>query len=265
MFNLEGKVALVIGGRGRLGQSFCDGLLSHGADVIVADLASNLPIQDKKPIEHYDIDVTDPGSIDVVLEKVINKHKKIDILVYSVTGKTEDSYKPFTEVSLQGWRKIMDIELEGLFLMAQKVGKHMEQQGFGSMIFISSIYGVVANDHRIYEGSNLDAVYSSGNTNAKKICSPAVYNVVKAGVISLSKYLSAYWGDIGIRVNCISPGGISHPDENEDFVEKYSQKVPLGRKAGLNEMNGALVYLASDASSYVTGHNLVVDGGWTVW
>ena len=112
---------------------------------------------------------------------------------------------------------------------------------------------------------NIDAAYSSGSTNTKKICSPAVYNVVKAGVISLSKYWPAYWGDIGIRVNCISPGGISHPDENEAFVEKYSQKVPLGRKAGLNEMNGALVYLASDASSYVTGHNLVVDGGWTVW
>lgn len=267
MFCLNGKNVLIIGGRGRLGASFCRALAQNGAYVISADLSNNQHKEEQiyKNIEQKNVDVTNELSISQLISEIYENHKKIDVFIYSVTSKTDDSYQPYTDVSISGWRKIIAIELDGLFLLSQKIGKIMEKQGFGSMIFISSIYGIVGNDHSIYEGSNLSDVYNPVGVASKKICSPAVYNVVKSGVISLSRYLSTYWGSIGIRVNCISPGGIHHPDENTEFVKKYSKKVPLGRKARLDEINGALLYLASDASSYVTGHNLVVDGGWTAW
>jgi len=134
------------------------------------------------------------------------------------------------------------------------------------MIFLSSIYGIVGNDQHIYEGSNLHELYLGDNTSeTKQIYSHPVYAAAKGGVISLTRFLAAYWGDNNIRVNCISPGGLAHPGENEEFLKRYSARVPLGRKAGLDDVSGAVVYLASDASAYVTGHNLVVDGGWTAW
>lgn len=267
MFEVKEKIVLVVGGRGRLGASFCDCLSEQGAKVVSADLPCDEAIvgPDNRPIEQLDVDVTDAASIENLVETVVAKYGGIDVFVYSVTSKTDDSYKPFTEVSIKGWQKIINIELDGLFLLTQQIGRIMEKQNSGSMIFISSIYGIVGNDHRIYEGSNLGSVYNPSGDNPTRIASPAVYNVVKAGVISLTRYLAAYWGESGIRVNCISPGGIHHPSENEEFVKRYSSKVPMGRKAELNEVNGSVLYLASDAASYVTGHNLVVDGGWTIW
>lgn len=265
MFSLDGKSVLLVGGRGRLGASFCQTLVESGAYVICADLPGGDTPSHNDQIQHVDIDVTCPESIQKTVSDIAQSRRPIDIFIYSVTAKTPDSYARFTDVSLAGWKKIINIELDGLFLLSQEVGKVMESQASGAMIFISSIYGLVANDHRLYENSNLDSVYGKGEQGVTKAFSPAVYNVVKAGVISLARYLSAYWGEIGIRVNTISPGGIHHPDENEAFVKKYSDRVPLRRKAKLNEIDGALLYLASDAASYVTGHNLVVDGGWTIW
>ena len=131
---------------------------------------------------------------------------------------------------------------------------------------MSSIYGVVGNDQRIYEGSNLDNLYTNqSNTSDKKIYSHSVYPVVKGGIISLTRYLAAYWGESNIRVNAISPGGIYHEGENEVFLKKYSEKVPLGRKANINEISSSVVYLSSDEASYITGQNLIIDGGWTAW
>ncbi len=124
---------------------------------------------------------------------------------------------------------------------------------------------MVGNDQRIYEGANLDNLYADSDSTPKQIYSHSVYPVVKGALISLARYLAAYWGHLNIRVNCISPGGVKHEGENEAFVKKYSEKVPLGRKAEVSEISGAVVYLASDGSSYVTGQNLIVDGGWTAW
>ena len=173
---------------------------------------------------------------------------------------------PFTECSLAGWQTLLRVELDGLFLAAQQVGRVMESAGRGSMIFLASMYGIVGNDQRIYKGANLPELYAGvGGDRPKRIYSHAVYAAAKGAVISLTRFLAAYWGEHGIRVNCISPGGVAHPGESEEFVRRYSERVPLGRKAGLDEISGAVVYLASEASSYVTGHNLVVDGGWTAW
>jgi NAD(P)-dependent dehydrogenase (short-subunit alcohol dehydrogenase family) len=141
----------------------------------------------------------------------------------------------------------------------------MRKKKSGSIINISSIYGIVGNDQSIYEGSNLHEVYAKDSPNIKQVYSHGVYNAAKGGLNAFTRYLAAYYGKDNIRVNTITPGGIYNENENEVFLKKYSSKVPLGRKAYRDEMNGALIYLASDASKYVTGHNLIVDGGYTIW
>lgn len=266
------KKVLVIGGRGYLGRDFCQKLRSQNADVISADLPAASKAASKaafnsefEDIEQMDVDVTNRDSVVALIQSVLDKYGRIDTLVYSVTAKPHDFYAPFTECSLEGWQSVIHAELDGLFLVAQEVGRAMEKEQQGNMILISSIYGVVGNDQRIYEGSNLAGLYSDQKEGVKQIYSHSVYPVVKGGVISLTRYLAAYWGDKNIRVNCVSPGGVYHEGENDVFLKKYSEKVPLGRKAEVNEISGAVVFLASDEAGYVTGQNLIVDGGWTAW
>lgn len=274
MFDLKDKVILVIGGRGYLGNDFCYHLNKQNANVISADLKtsslaskkSNIKINQNKILQ-LNIDVKNEKSISRVIEKVVNKYGKIDVLIYSVTTKPLDFYYPYTECSLKGWKDILNTELDGLFLVTQKVGKLMEKQKKGNIILLSSIYGVVGNDQRIYKNSNLDSIYIMKNAKnkTKQIYSHAAYPTVKGGVISLTRYLAAYWGSKNIRVNCVSPGGLDHNNENSDFKKNYSDKVPLGRKGALNEISPAIVFLSSDESSYLTGQNLIIDGGFTAW
>ena len=183
-----------------------------------------------------------------------------------MTTKPADFYKAFCDCSLEGWQAILRAELDGAFLMTQQVGRAMEAVGRGSVIFLSSIYGLVGNDQRIYQDANLQALYvGSPSESSTRLYSHAAYPAAKGAIISLTRFLAAYWGQKGIRVNCVSPGGLAHPGESNAFVNQYASRVPLGRKGDPTEVVGAVVYLASDASSYVTGHNLVVDGGWTAW
>ena len=180
--------------------------------------------------------------------------------------KGDDFYLPFEEVSLEGWEVGLLGNLTIPFLTIQTFIPTMKKNKSGSIINIASHYGLVGNDQSIYEGANLNKVYTKGDKeNKTRIYSHGVYNAAKGGLINFTRYLSAYYGKYNIRVNCISPGGIYNKDENEIFLEKYAKKVPLGRKAKPCEINGALILLASDASSYITGHNLVVDGGYTIW
>jgi NAD(P)-dependent dehydrogenase (short-subunit alcohol dehydrogenase family) len=272
-FDLSNKVALVVGGRGLLGSRFTTALSECGAKVYAADLpepsraAKQDPARtDGSGVSQRTVDVSDPASVRSLVEGVVAEASRIDILIYSVTTKPDDVYKPFTECSLEGWQQLMRAELDGLFLVTQHVGRAMEAAGGGSIILMGSIYGVVGNDQRVYEGSNLPQLYAGGGAGqATRVHSHAGYAAAKGAVIALTRFLGAYWGKMGIRVNCISPGGAAHPGEDEEFVRRYAERVPLGRKAGLDEISGAIIYLASDASSYVTGHNLVVDGGWTAW
>jgi len=271
-FSLKDQVALVVGGRGLLGRRFCAALAESAATVYAADLgvtsraaAAEPAARAPKGVLQRTVDATKPESVRHLIDEIVAERSKLDILVYSVTAKPHDFYLPFTECSLEGWQQLLRAELDGLFVVAQQAGRVMERAKHGSMIFLSSIYGVVGNDQRIYEGSNLAQLYAGTGNGPKRAYSHAGYAAAKGGVIALTKFLAAYWGRHGIRVNCISPGGIGHPGENEAFVSRYNQRVPLGRKAGLDDVSGAVVYLASPASSYVTGHNLVVDGGWTIW
>jgi len=272
MFELDEKVVLVVGGRGYLGRNFCHYLHKQNAIVISADLnivskaASKSEDQYKSDdVIQVDIDVTDKESIANVICGVIEKFGRIDVLLFSVTAKPKDFYLPYTECSLEGWQSVIHAELDGVFLLTQEVGRVMEEQKCGSIILMSSIYGVVGNDQRIYEGANLHSLYADHSTDLQQLFSHSVYPVVKGGLISLARYLAAYWGSSNIRVNCISPGGVVHEGENAEFVKKYSAKVPLGRKAEVKEISSAVVYLSYDESSYVTGQNIIIDGGWTAW
>lgn len=267
LFDLRGKVAVVTGGAGILGRHFCAGLAEFGAHVAVVDLQAEKAQELAQALSGrygvkacgYGCDVSDPVSVQTMVESVAAEFGEINILHNNAAGKSDDLdafFAPFEEYSLDQWRKIMAVNLDGMFLVAQAIGKQMVAQGKGgSIIQTASIYGVMAPDHRIYEGS-----FYLG----RQINTPAVYTASKAAVIGLTKHLATYWADKGIRVNTLTPGG-TESGQNDEFKKRYSARIPLGRMADAPEMVGALLYLASDASSYVTGQNIIVDGGLNCW
>jgi len=262
-FRLDGKVALVTGGAGILGQKFCAGLVQAGASVAVVDLdleaAQTAAASLGRTAEGFGCNVADPQSVQTCVAAVIVRFGAIDILLNNAATKSRDVrafFAPFEDYSLDTWREVMAVNIDGMFLMVQAVGKHMVARGHGgAVIQTASIYGLVGPDSRIYEGSD----YLGGPINT-----PAVYAASKAAVVGLTKWLATHWAKSGIRVNCLVPGGVSS-GQNGVFSERYSERVPMGRMAQADEMVPALLYLASDASSYVTGQVLAVDGGWTAW
>ena len=266
MFSLEGKVAVVTGACGILGKEFCAGLADQGANLAIVDLdeestsAFARHIADVFKVETLPVvcDVSSVDQVNYAIEKIVHRFGKIDILHNNAASKSNDLnqfFAKYEEYSLDEWQKIMSVNLDGMFLMSQACGKIMAEGTGGSIIQTSSIYGVVAPDQRIYTGSEY---------NGRPINTPAVYSVSKAGVVGLTKYLASYWADKSIRVNTLTPGG-NQSGQNEEFVNKYSQRVPMRRMGAPHEMVGALLFLSSDASSYITGQNVIVDGGLSVW
>lgn len=261
-FRLDGKTALVTGAAGILGRKFVRGLADAGAQVAVVDLdlsaASAVAAEVGSSAAGFACDVADPASVQACVEAVCERFGRIDVLHNNAATKTADPrrfFAPFEDYPLDTWREVMAVNIDGMFLMAQAVGRRMLAQGGGSIVQTASIYGLVGPDARIYEGSD----YLGGPINT-----PAVYAASKAAVVGLTKWLATHWAKDGIRVNCLVPGGVSS-GQNSAFSVKYSSRVPLGRMARDDEMVPALLYLASDASSYVTGQVLAVDGGWTAW
>jgi NAD(P)-dependent dehydrogenase (short-subunit alcohol dehydrogenase family) len=262
-FDLTGRTAIVTGGAGILGKGFCQVLADHGARVAVLDVDRASAQETVDVIKHDAIaiacDVSSARSVAEAVAEVVSAFGRIDILHNNAATKTAnlaDFFTSFEDYQLETWREVMGVNIDGMFLMAQAVGKQMIAQGRGgSIIQTASIYGVVAPDQRIYEGSQY---------LGRPINTPAVYAASKAAVVGLTRYLAAYWGAQGIRVNTLTPGGVES-GQNDVFSRKYSARVPLGRMARADEMQSALLFLASDASSYVTGQNLVIDGGLTCW
>lgn len=262
-FRLDGKIALVTGGAGILGRQFCAGLAQAGASVAVVDLdqasADDCARALGPQAAGFACNVADPSSVSACVAAVLARFGAIDILHNNAATKSDDVRKfftPFEDYALDTWRQVMAVNIDGMFLMAQAVGKHMLKRGLGgTVIQTASIYGLVGPDNRVYEGSD----YLGGEINT-----PAAYAASKAAVVGLTRWLSTNWAKQGIRVNCLVPGGVSS-GQNSTFAERYSDRVPMGRMARADEMVPALLYLASDASSYVTGQVLAVDGGWTTW
>ncbi len=267
LFDLTGKTAVVTGAVGILGQRFCRGLAEFGARVAVVDLdasrctafASELERDYGAPAMGIACDVSDPASVSEMVKGVVGRFGPIHILHNNAASKSSDLDAFFAsteDYSLQEWRKIMAVNIDGMFLVAQAIGGHMQKHaGGGSIIQTASIYGMLGSDKRIYEGS-----FYLG----RQISNPAVYAASKAAVVGLTRYLATNWGDAGVRVNALVPGGVES-GQNDTFKARYSARVPLGRMAQADEMVGALVFLASSASSYVTGQCLVVDGGLSAW
>ena len=267
MFSLMGKNVILTGGMGILGKIFVEAFLDQGANIAIVDRDQNeinsyvsfLSTKYQAKIMGYECDISLEHQVEKLIKDITDDFQKIHILHNNAATKSSDLnnfFAPFEEYPLKTWKEIMAVNIDGMFLMAKHVGRHMvEKKIGGSIIQTASIYGVCAPDQRIYEGSEY---------LGQKINTPAVYSVSKAAVIGLTQYLSAYWGDKGIRVNTLTPGGIES-GQNSTFVEKYSNRVPMHRMGKPRELVGALIYLASDASSYVTGQNIIIDGGLSVW
>lgn len=259
----DGEVALVTGGAGILGQRFCAGLAAAGAQVAVVDLveeaASTVAAEIGAGAAGFACDVADPQSVESCVYAVMKRFGRIDVLVNNAATKTKDPrdfFTPFESYRLEVWREIMSVNIDGMFLMAQAAGREMLAAGRGGRVVqTASIYGLVGPDARIYEGSD----YLGGAINT-----PAVYSASKAAVVGLTRWLATHWAADGIRVNCLVPGGVSS-GQNSVFSDLYSARVPLGRMARAEEMVPPMLFLASRASSYVTGHVLAADGGWTAW
>jgi len=257
IFNLSNKVIILTGAAGLLGTEYAHGLSQAGANVVLADLnfdkckKLSLNLNKKYNVNSFPIklDVTKINSINTMIKAVIKKFSKIDILInnaiFSEAGYTKIKFENY---DLDIWKKGLNVNLSGIFLCCQQIGKIMKKQKNGNIINISSIYGIGAPDQRIY-----------GNT---KIIKSALYSVTKSGVLNFTRYLASYWRQDGIRVNTLSLGGVEE-NQNIIFKKNYSNKTMIGRMAKKDEYIGALIFLSSNASSYMTGSNLVIDGGWT--
>jgi NAD(P)-dependent dehydrogenase (short-subunit alcohol dehydrogenase family) len=266
-FDLTGRAAVVTGGAGLLGSEFCRTLAEAGASVVVADLdgeAADRVVSamqsDGLKAAAQRVDVTQEESTKALAASTVDRFGRLDILVNSAAldpkfdaRHASRAANAFEDFPLQAWEQALSVNLTGLFLCCQAAVVPMLAQGHGVIINICSTYGLVGPDQRIYQRDGEPPRFK-----------PVYYTVTKAGVLGLTRYLATYYAGKNIRVNALTPGGVFN-DHDETFVKNYSARTVLGRMAHRDEMNGGLLFLASDASSYMTGSNLVVDGGWTAW
>jgi NAD(P)-dependent dehydrogenase (short-subunit alcohol dehydrogenase family) len=267
-FYLTGKVALVTGGVGLLGTEFCRTLAQAGASVAIVDL-NGVAAQKAEKILSSDgfkalavpTDITNPESVTEMRNTILAKFGRLDVVVNSAA--LDPKFDPdhivpgssgaFEDYPLAAWRQALDVNLTGMFLVCQAAVQPMLAQGGGVIINICSTYGIGGPDQRLYQREGQPPRYK-----------PVYYSVTKAGVLGMTKYLATYYAGKNLRVNSLTPGGV-YNGHDEEFVKEYSARTVLGRMADKDELNGALLFLASDASTYMTGSNLVVDGGWSAW
>jgi len=265
-FLLHERVALVTGALGLLGRQHCDALAEAGAAVVVSDLdghsaeamATELSRHRRVPALGIALDVTNPDSLRESRDAVVRKFGRLDVLVNNagVNDRVEagEGRWPFEEYPLKEWNRLMAVNATGTFLACQVFGSAMAEAGSGSIVNVASTYGLVAPDPSLYRRADgVPAFFKS----------PA-YPASKGAVIALTRYLAAHWGEAGVRVNALCPGGVQN-GQDEEFRQNYSRKTPLGRLACPSDYRGALVFLSSRASAYMTGACLVVDGGFTAW
>ena len=241
---LEKKIIIITGGNGLLGSAIIEKLIADRAFVI------NLDINHKtnENLSNIECDITDQESVDTSLNLIIDKYKKIDGLVNNAYPRTQDWSNKFEDIKLDSWKKNIDWQLNSYFYISQQVAMQMTKQKSGSIVNIASIYGSVGPDFTIYLGTNMTM--------------PAGYAAIKGGLINLTRYMASYFGPDKIRINSVSPGGI-FDNQNINFVENYEKKVPLRRMGTPQDIAPSVSFLLSDESKYITGQDLIVDGGWT--
>lgn len=264
LFDIKDKVIAIIGSTGILGSRYVEFLCHQAAKVIVGDVNYDrcLELSDKMTKQGFSatplfVDNTDEESIVNFYKKILELHGKIDAVINNAQIKPDGFYASFENYTKETLNKVMDGNLVGVTISCREAGKIFLDQGYGVIINVASIYGIVGADQRLYDG--VENIYYPN----EPFSSPVSYAISKAGVVQLTKYLASYYREKNIRVNCLTPGGVF--DNHDDrFNSQYSYRTLLGRMADKDEYNAAILYLLSDASSYVTGFNLVVDGGWSV-
>lgn len=270
LFSVEGKIAVVTGGFGQIGAEFVKALHSRGARVAVTsrsavdDPAKRLGIADADGrLLAVPMDIADQASVDRGFDEIVEAWGVPTILVNNAGIDTQPSAPPevsgpFEHFPAEIFREVVDTNLVGTFLVTQAAGRRMREAGLeGSIINIGSIYGMVSPIQDIY-------AYKAEDTGIPFI-KPVAYSAAKSGIYNLTRYCATYWGRVGIRVNTLTPSGVRRDTQDAKFQANYTARMPIGRMAEADEYNGALIFLASDASRYMTGSNLVVDGGWTAW
>jgi NAD(P)-dependent dehydrogenase (short-subunit alcohol dehydrogenase family) len=268
MFDLKNKIVVVTGAGGFLGSYFCETLISFGANVVAIDIDKKSLNNLKRSIKNSKLNlnkiflikcnILNESEIIKSTKKIIKKYKKIDVLINNATyraNKLKNFYKPFEDFNLKDWSQISRLNNDGTFLITKHISKQMIKKRSGSIIQIGSIYSHVAPNFEIYKDS-----FFKGN----KINSPAVYSVNKFGLYGFTKYLSSYLGKYNIRVNCLSPGGIEQ-GHTLKFKKNYSSNVPLNRMGKIDDLKGMIILLSSSESSFITGQNILIDGGLSCW
>jgi NAD(P)-dependent dehydrogenase (short-subunit alcohol dehydrogenase family) len=263
-FRVEGKVVVVTGGCGQLGRQFTRALIEAGARVAVFDVApsdvSGLAEADHDKVLMVDADVTSRNSLEAGLGAIITKWGVPDALINnagldSPPDAPIEETGPFESYPESSWDKVMEVNTKGVFLCCQVIGGAMAQAGRGSIVNIGSIYGLISPDQRIYDYRR---------AKGEPFFKPVAYSASKSSLLNLTRYLATYWASRKVRVNTLTLAGVFN-NQDQQFLESYTARVPLGRMAEPNEYNGAIIFLVSDASSYMTGANMVIDGGWTAW
>ena len=250
LFNLKGKVVIVTGANGQLGRTICNAFKEAGSKVIGIDVAIDNNIIDD--VEYFKVNITKKDDIYDAFMKIITRYKTFDVLINNAGAST---FEPFEVRLEENFDLVMDVNLKGSFFCIQSYINLFDEFGFkkGSIINVASMYGIISPDFRIYT--------DCGRNNSE------IYGATKAGIIQMTKYFAVHLADRNVRVNAISPGGIFNPKnpQGDDFIKNYSFRCPMKRMANENEMIGAMIYLASDAASYTTGANVVIDGGMSCW
>lgn len=271
-FKMPGKVCIITGGAGLFGLKHAEAVLEGEGIPVLLDISEELlerarkQLQDKYPgarVETYEVDITQLSDLSMIRDSVMDKYGHIDILINNAANnpKVEDKQKNFGNIRFDNfpltiWEDDIRVGLTGAFLCAQVFGDVMEKQGSGVILNISSDLGVIAPDQRIYR--------KDGKAEEDQTIKPVTYSVIKHGLLGLTKYLATYWADKGIRCNAICPGGI-YNGQDEEFLGKLTNLIPMGRMADKEEYKCTILYLISDASSYMTGSTVIVDGGRTCW
>ena len=270
LFDLTGRVVVITGGTGLLGQRHAEAVAGAGAIAVMADTRTDhLTAESAGFADRFGprasvmgVDVTDPRSVGSLLGAVLDRFGRVDVLINNAANNpkvgtgSDVEFSRLESFPLEQWQADLAVGLTGAFLCSRVFGAAMAQQGHGVIVNVASDLALIGPDQRLYR--------KSGLPEDLQPVKPVTYSVVKAGLLGLTRYLATYWATAGVRVNAISPGGI-YTDQPEDFVERLSNLIPLGRMARADEYEGAILFLCSDASSYMTGANLVVDGGRTAW
>jgi len=269
-FDLKGRIAVITGGGGLLGIKHAEAVAEAGGIAVLWDIKLDIVLEKAEEIRNtysvdcqgMGVDITDPDTVQAGLDEVLSRFNRVDILINNAAndpkvGPDESLGRNRLEnFPLQDWHNDLEVGLTGAFLCSRVIGTHMAESQGGVILNMASDLGVIAPDQRIYRKEGLE--------DNEQPVKPVTYSVVKHGIIGLTKYLATYWADKNIRVNSISPGGI-YMDQPDKFVDRLTNLIPMGRMANQDEYKAAVLFLVSDASAYMTGANLVVDGGRTCW